>query len=482
MSKVIFKYSAFVLLAAAAGYAGGRVGSSQNDTTLINDAGLNFRDNIHTVNNSYGDGVDHPVNFVTASERSTPAVVYIKTTSNVPQRSFNDWFFGDAFGTGKDNLVINSGSGVIVSQDGYIVTNNHVVEKAVKLEVILTDKSSYEATLVGTDPSSDLALLKIEAKNLPAIAFTNSNQLKVGEWVLAVGNPFNLTSTVTAGIVSAKGRNLNMLNNIFPIESFIQTDAAINPGNSGGALVNIEGDLVGINTAILSRTGAYNGYGFAIPANIVQKVIRDLKEFGTVQKAFFGADVIDLNAKMKEKAKLSSLKGVYISSIASYGPANDAGMREGDVVIELNGSVINSKANFDEQLSYYRPGEKVTLVYFRDGKQQSISLKLTNIEGTLDMLKNESVSSAKMGADFEPVGKFEKDKLKITNGVRISNITQGYVRRLGLREGFIITHINKIEVTKAEQCIDLLENMRGQVSVEGIDQNGRKAFYSYYSY
>jgi S1-C subfamily serine protease len=185
---------------------------------------------------------------------------------------------------------------------------------------------------------------------------------------------------------------------------------------------------------------------------------------------------------MKEKAKLSSLKGVYISSIASYGPANDAGMREGDVVIELNGSVINSKANFDEQLSYYRPGEKITLVYFRDGKQQSISLKLTNIEGTLDMLKNESVSSAKMGADFEPVGKFEKDKLKITNGVRISNITQGYVRRLGLREGFIITHINKIEVTKAEQCIDLLENMRGQVSVEGIDQNGRKAFYSYYSY
>lgn len=482
MSKAIFKYSAFILLALAAGYVGGRVGGFQGDTHFMNDANQDFRANLQTVNDSYSYAIDHPVNFVAASEKSTPAVVYIKTTANVPQRSFNDWFFGDAFGSGRDNLVINSGSGVIVSQDGYIVTNNHVVEKSVKLEVILTDKSSYEAKLIGTDPSSDLALLKIEAKNLPAIAFTNSNQLKVGEWVLAVGNPFNLTSTVTAGIVSAKGRNLNLLNNMFPIESFIQTDAAINPGNSGGALVNIEGDLVGINTAILSRTGAYNGYGFAIPANIVQKVIRDLKEFGAVQKAFFGADVIDMDAKIKEKAKLNSLKGVYVSSIASYGPANDAGMREGDVVIELNGSVINSKANFDEQLSYYRPGEKINIVFVRDGKQQSISLKLTNIEGTLDMLKNESISSAKLGADFEPVGKFEKDKLKINAGVRISNITQGYVRRLGLREGFIITHINKIEVSKAEQCIDLLENMRGQVSIEGVDQNGRKAFYSYYSY
>jgi len=482
MSRAIFKYSAFLLLAVTAGFAGGRFGSLQNDASFLDVTKLEYAGNTLPVSNSYANSTNPPLNFVAASEKSTPAVVYIKTTANVPQRSFNDWFFGDVFGTGRENLVINSGSGVIVSNDGYIVTNNHVVEKSVKLEVILTDKSSYEAKLIGTDPSSDLALLKIEAKNLPAISFTNSNQLKVGEWVLAVGNPFNLTSTVTAGIVSAKGRNLNLLNNIFPIESFIQTDAAINPGNSGGALVNIEGDLVGINTAILSRTGAYNGYGFAIPANIVQKVIRDLKEYGAVQKAFFGADVIDLDAKIQEKAKLSSLQGVYVSSIASYGPANDAGIREGDVVIELNGFTINSKANFDEQLSYYRPGEQINLVYIREGRQKSIKLKLTNIEGTLDMLKNESITSAKLGADFEPVGKFEKDKLKINNGVRISNITQGYVRRLGLREGFIITNINKIEVAKAAQCIDLLENMRGQVSIEGVDQNGRKAFYSYYSY
>lgn len=482
MYKAILKYSAILLLALGAGYAGGQLGDVSKSSQFDKQYGGPFDGYAQSVANSYANGIEHPVNFVTASEKSTPAVVYIKTTANVPQRSFNDWFFGDAFGTGRDNLVINSGSGVIVSSDGYIVTNNHVVEKSVKLEVILTDKSAYEAKLIGTDPSTDLALLKIEAKNLPTIKFTNSNQLRVGEWVLAVGNPFNLTSTVTAGIVSAKGRNLNLLNNIFPIESFIQTDAAINPGNSGGALVNIDGDLVGINTAILSRTGAYNGYGFAIPTNIVQKVIRDLKEFGAVQKAFFGADVIDLDAKIKEKEKLNSLKGVFVSSIASYGPAQEANIREGDVIIELNGSVINSKANFDEQLSYYRPGEKINLAFVRDGKQQNVQLTLTNTEGTLEMLKNESVSSAKLGADFEPVGKFEKDKLKINNGVRISNITQGYVRRLGLREGFIITHINKIEVMKADQCIDLLENMRGQVSVEGVDQNGRKAYYSYYSY
>jgi serine protease Do len=250
--------------------------------------------------------------------------------------------------------VINSGSGVIVSGDGYIVTNNHVVEKAVKIEVILTNKQSYDAILVGTDPSSDLALLKIDAKGLKTINFANSNGLKVGEWVLAVGNPFNLTSTVTAGIVSAKGRNLNLLSNIFPIESFIQTDAAINPGNSGGALVNLNGDLVGINTAILSRTGAYNGYGFAVPSNIVQKIIRDLKEYGAVQRAFLGADVTDIDARIQERAMLKSMNGVYVNNVAGYGPAKEAGIKEGDVILEFNQIPVNSKAEFDEQLSYYR--------------------------------------------------------------------------------------------------------------------------------
>lgn len=427
--------------------------------------------------------VTAPVDFTVASEKSTPAVVYIKTTSNAPQRSFNDWFFGDIFGGGRQDLVINSGSGVIVSADGFIVTNNHVVEKAVKIEVILTNKQAYTAKLIGTDPSTDLALLKVEATGLPNIQFSNSNQLRVGEWVLAVGNPFNLTSTVTAGIVSAKGRNLNLLSNLFPIESFIQTDAAINPGNSGGALVDVSGNLVGINTAIYSRTGAYNGYGFAIPSNIVQKVIRDLKEHGSVQRAFFGADVLDIDAALRDKAKLSSFNGVYVNNIAGYGPAREAGLKEGDVIMQFNQSTINTKAEFDEQLSYFRPGDKISVSIQRNGQSKTLQLKLTNTEGTFEIVKNEAVVSSKLGADFEPIGKLERERLQLTGGVRIANIqANGYMRRLGLRDGFIITHINKVAVSSPDACIDLLENMRGQVTIEGVDQTGRKAYFSFYTY
>ena len=484
MKTSFLKTLTFLVLATAAGYLGGRLGSSSTKEENISSSTASFPTEIAQAveNRTYsGQLLSNVPNFVEASTKSTAAVVYIKTTSNVPQRSFNDWFFGDIFGTPQNQQVINSGSGVIVSTDGYIVTNNHVVEKALKMEVILANKESYPAKLIGTDPSTDLALLKIEAKGLPIVPFSNSNDLRVGEWVLAVGNPFNLTSTVTAGIVSAKGRNLNLLNNMFPIESFIQTDAAINPGNSGGALVNIEGALVGINTAILSRTGAYNGYGFAIPSNIVQKIIKDLKDYGSVQRAFLGADVIDLNASIRDKAKLNSLEGVYVNNIASYGPAKEAGMLEGDVITECNGVAVNSKAEFDEQLSYYRPGDKINLVYFRDGKSNDLPIKLTNTEGNFEVIKNESIRSAKLGADFEPIGKFERDRMGIESGIRIHNIDQGYIRRIGIREGFIVTHINKVRVNSAEQCIDLIENMRGQVSIEGVDKTGRRAFYSFFS-
>jgi Do/DeqQ family serine protease len=419
--------------------------------------------------------------FVVACEQSTSAVVYLKTTGTAAQRSFNDWFFGDFFNQ-RQEAVVNSGSGVIVSQDGYIVTNNHVVEKASQVEVVLTSKDSYTAKVVGTDPSTDLALLKIEGERLPVITFANSNRLKVGEWVLAVGNPFNLTSTVTAGIVSAKGRNLNLVNNLFPIESFIQTDAAINPGNSGGALVNTLGELVGINTAILSRTGAYNGYGFAIPSNIVQKVIRDLREFGAVQRAFFGADMIEIDARVRKQAGLASNEGVMVGSMSSYGPARDAGIQEGDVIREFDGQVIDSKSAFDELLSYHRPGDGVTLVYERAGKRQTVQVKLTNTEGGMGPVKSEKFYSAELGAHFESVGKLEKDRLGITGGVKISQIGQGNLRRMGLREGLIITQINRTPVTEIEQCMDLLRHSRGQVTVEGIDQNGRKSYFTYFSY
>lgn len=482
------KLLAFVLLATTAGFTGGYMAvRTMGDTAFMKEAPFAPASHQTTEpfqayyanNKPLAAGID----FTMASEKSTAAVVYIKTTSNAPQRSFNDWFFGDIFGGTRQDLVINSGSGVIVSADGYIVTNNHVVEKAVKIEVILTNKQAYTAKLVGTDPSTDLALLKVEASGLPTIHFSNSNQVKVGEWVLAVGNPFNLTSTVTAGIVSAKGRNLNLLSNLFPIESFIQTDAAINPGNSGGALVDIQGNLVGINTAIYSRTGAYNGYGFAIPSNIVQKVIRDLKEHGSVQRAFFGADVLDIDAPLRDKAKLNSFKGVYVNNIAGYGPAREAGLKEGDVIVQFNQAEINSKAEFDEQLSYFRPGDKINISVQRNGQPKTLQMKLTNTEGTFEIMKNESVTSSRLGADFEPIGKLERERLQLSGGVRIANIqANGYMRRLGLRDGFIITHINKVAVSSPESCIDLLENMRGQVTIEGVDQTGRKAYFSFYTY
>ncbi len=482
------KMTVFGLLAITGGFAGGYLAVLTHLTPLYS-AQAPFAPEAMIQNAAFNQPQTNTkpasagVDFTHASEKSTPAVVYIKTTSNAPQRSFNDWFFGDIFGGGRQDLVINSGSGVIVSGDGYIVTNNHVVEKAVKIEVILTNKQAYTATLVGTDPSTDLALLKVEAKELPTIQFSNSNQLKVGEWVLAVGNPFNLTSTVTAGIVSAKGRNLNLLSNLFPIESFIQTDAAINPGNSGGALVDAAGNLVGINTAIYSRTGAYNGYGFAIPANIVQKVIRDLKEHGSVQRAFFGADVLDIDAALREKAKLNSFKGVYLNNIAGYGPAREAGLKEGDVITHFNQNEVNSKAEFDEQLSYFRPGDKINISLLRNGQSKTYQLKLTNTEGTFEIVKNELVTSTRLGADFEPIGKLERERLQLQSGVRIANIqANGYMRRLGLRDGFIITSINKVAVSSPEACIDLLENMKGQVTIEGVDQSGRKAYFSFYTY
>lgn len=433
------------------------------------------------INNTNTNSNSLPFDFTTAAELSTKAVVYIKTTSNVPQQSFNDWFFGDVF-SNRQQAVVSSGSGVILSEDGYIVTNNHVVEKAIKVEIVLNDKQAYEAKVVGTDPSTDIALLKVEAKNLPTIQVANSNLVRVGQWVLAVGNPFNLTSTVTAGIVSAKGRNLNILNNVAPIESFIQTDAAINPGNSGGALVNAQGELVGINTAILSRTGAYNGYGFAVPTNIMSKVVRDLKEFGSVQRAFFGADVLDIDAKLKEKLKLNDFKGVYINGVAGYGPAKDAGLKEGDVLVSFNNVPIDSKAAFDEQLSYYRPGEKVNITYLRESKEKATLMQLTNTEGTTEVLKNEAVHSAKLGADFEPISKLEKDKFKVDGGVRVLNISAGYMARLGIRDGFIITHINKTALKTATEAIDILENIRGNISIEGLDTNGRKSYFSFYTY
>jgi serine protease Do len=443
----------------------------------------NVKENFSSV--SYKNALASTEDFVRASQISTPCVVFIKTISNQQQMStdpfFDFWSNMDFFG--RRGPVTSSGSGVIISNDGYIVTNLHVVKDADQIEVITNNnKHSYAAKVIGIDGSTDLALLKIEAKGMAHIVFGNSDNVKIGEWVLAVGNPFNLTSTVTAGIVSAKGRNINIVNNRFPIESFIQTDAAINPGNSGGALVNTSGELIGINTAIASNTGSYNGYGFAIPVNIVQKIVKDLIEFNEVQRGFTGMDVKDIDAGLADKLNINDNLGVYVHYVLPEGPSDEAGVKNGDLVIRVNEKPIDSKAIFDEQISYSRPGDKVKLTILRAGKEVEIYVKLINREGNTAIMKKNTVTSTSLGADFQPVSKVEAEKYGITSGIKISNIRNGRIRSMGIPEDFIITSFNKNVYTNAEDLIKDLEKTRGQLLIEGLYPNGSRGFFSFYTY
>lgn len=413
--------------------------------------------------------------FVAASKLSAPSVVYIKTVSQKTYASsWMDWFFSD-----RAAQSISSGSGVIYSRDGYIITNNHVVGDANQIQVIL-QKRSYEATLIGNDPSTDLAVLKIEAKDLPAIHFGSSRDLQVGEWVLAVGNPFNLTSTVTAGIVSAKGRELNILQSSFPIESFIQTDAPINPGNSGGALVNTRGELVGINTAIISKTGSYAGYGFAVPSDIVKKVADDIIMYGEVQKAFIGAEVMDIDHEIAGKLGLNDYSGVVVSFVQNDGAAGVAGIEKGDIIMKINRGAVNSRSDFEEMLSYRSPGDRIEVEYKKNQKSFAKTLTLTNREGTTERLKKEIYSSRSLGADFEKVSKVERDLLNIPYGVRIAKVRSGLIAQMGFSEDFIITSINQIPIKDPETLSDILSKIRGRITVEGVNRRGRPEAYRYY--
>jgi len=423
--------------------------------------------------------------FVKASQVSTPCVVFIKTISNQQQMAADPFldFWSNMDFFGRRGPVTSSGSGVIVSADGYIVTNLHVVKDADQIEIITNNnKHSYQAKIIGVDNSTDLALLKIEARGLQHIVFGNSDNVKIGEWVLAVGNPFNLTSTVTAGIVSAKGRNINIVNSRFPIESFIQTDAAINPGNSGGALVNTNGELVGINTAIASNTGSYNGYGFAIPVNIVQKIIKDLIEFKEVQRGFPGLDVKDIDAQMAGKLNINDNLGVFVQYVLPEGPSDIAGVKNGDIIIKTNEQPIETKAMFDEQISYSRPGDRVKLTILREGKPSEIYIKLINREGNTAILKKNTVTSVSLGADFQPLSKVELDKYKVKSGIKITSIRNGAIRSMGIPEEFIITSFNRKEYTTAEDFIRDFEKTKGQLLIEGLYPNGSRGFYSFYTY
>jgi Do/DeqQ family serine protease len=414
-----------------------------------------------------------------AAERSVKGVVHIQT--QVQQRGgyssgnpFFDFFFGEPYRGQEPRIQEASGSGVIISPDGFIVTNNHVIERADDIRIILNNKEEYEARLIGSDPSTDIALLKIEATDLSTIPWGNSDDLKLGEWVLAVGNPFNLTSTVTAGIVSAKARSIRIISDRLPIESFIQTDAAVNPGNSGGALVNTNGELIGINTAIASRTGSYTGYSFAVPTSIVKKVVEDLKEFGEVQRALLGVTIQNMNSELAENLKLDKVEGVYVEGTVENGAANEAGIKEGDVIISINNVNVNTISELQEQISRYRPGDEVKIIAKRNNKEKLFTATLRNIKGDTEIVKSNLML---LGAELETISESLKEKLNIQNGLIVKKMESGKLEDAGIREGYIITHVNKRKVNSIADIQEILNVSRGGILIEGKYQNGDDAYY-----
>lgn len=437
-------------------------------TTLINKEPVYL-----TSNNNL---VPENINFVNAANSSINSVVHVKT-QYIQENSYNniyDFFFGDGNSQTYSTPVISSGSGVIISNDGYIITNNHVIENANNIQVILNDKSSYDAKVIGKDENTDIALLKINASHLPVIKYGNSDDLNIGEWVLAVGNPFNLNSTVTAGIVSAKARNIG-LSSPYSIESFIQTDAAVNPGNSGGALINIKGELVGINTAIMSRTGSYVGYSFAIPINIVKKVVKDLLEYGKVQRAYLGVSIIDLDAEVAKKLGINETKGVYINKVNSNGAADIAGIKPGDIIIKINNFNIENIGQLHEQMSKFSPGDNIKISVKRNGYIKEFNVNFKKINSALLKQNYNNI----LGAEFKELSEFEKKKLNIQNGIIVNKLKNGKLLSVGVKKGFIITKLNNKKINTISDIKTALSLSKSGVLVEGIYPSGKHAYYAF---
>lgn len=443
-----------------------------------------------------------PVDLTYAAEKSLPSVVHILSTKNskvqtveVESDPFSD-FFGDPFGFfgnpqgngGKQKRSVRtpkqqgSGSGVIISADGYIVTNNHVVADADELTVTLNDNKEYSARIIGTDKTTDLALIKIDGKNLPAITIANSENIKVGEWVLAVGNPFNLTNTVTAGIVSAKGRSLYKNG----VESFIQTDAAINPGNSGGALVNTRGELIGINAMLYSQTGSFSGYGFAIPTSIMNKVVDDLKTYGTVQRAVVGiqgSDVKNYVDGQKEQGKdidLGTMEGIYVAKVTEESAAEEAGLKEGDVIIAIDGKEMNKMADMQEYLAKKRPSDKVTVTYLRDKKKNTKSITLKNEQGNTQVVKKADLDV--LGGNFRSITDAQKQQLNIGYGLEVLKVNSGKLKNAGITKGFIIQRVNDNAVKTIEDLQNIVKDASTSkdpvLYIQGVYPTGKKAYFA----
>ncbi|MGB8358108.1 MAG: Do family serine endopeptidase [Bacteroidales bacterium] len=411
--------------------------------------------------------------FTFAAEQTVHAVVHVKTKATVSSQNSNplyEFFYGP--GTNQQREVRGFGSGVIVTPDGYIVTANHVIEEADEVDVTLNDKRSFTADVVGRDPSTDIALLKIKATGLPYIKFGDSDAIRLGEWVLAVGNPFNLTSSVTAGIVSARGRSLGLLDDQYRIESFIQTDAAMNPGNSGGALVNTNGELIGITTAIYSPTGSYAGNSFAIPTSIVKKVYEDLKQYGEVQRGLMGVNITDVTSEIAKTEKLNEVKGVYLSGIVEDGAAKAAGLQEKDVIIAVNGEPVGTTSDLQEKVNRFRPGDKIEVTFIRKGKQDTKTVVLRNMEGGTGVVAPGTSSPTVYGATFAPLTSEDKEQIGIENGVKIASVSEGRFRDLGLGRGAVIVNINGQKVNSAADVRKATNNEKSLSSIEGYTTDG----------
>ncbi|MDD4385171.1 MAG: Do family serine endopeptidase [Bacteroidales bacterium] len=431
---------------------------------------------------SFTTSAGEQTDFTYAAEISVHGVVHVKTKSvrSQPNYSFGnplfDYFFGPQYKQ-ESQPVMGSGSGVIISKDGYILTNNHVIDRAENIEVVLNDKRTFDAKVIGTDPSTDLAIIKIDEDNLPFILFGNSDNVKLGEWVLAVGNPFNLNSTVTAGIVSAKARNINIYNSNYAIEAFIQTDAAVNPGNSGGALVNLSGELIGINTAIASQTGSFAGYSFAIPSAIAQKVALDIIEYGEVQRAILGVTISELTAERAKEKNIKELKGVLIEEIAKESAAEEVGLKKGDIILEINGVAVNSPNQLQEQISKYRPKDKIQIAINRSDKRKQYEVTLRNMRGDFEIVRPNEIAEV-LGAELKEVDSNMLRNLGIKNGIQVTKLKDGKLKEGGIKEGFIITRINRKNVTNVKELNQILQSESGGVLIEGIYPSGVVAYYA----
>ena len=427
---------------------------------------------------------DYP-DFTYAAESAVDAVVYVEVTVKMRQQyqqidPFFRYFFGDDFGQPQSREQKGSGSGVIIRPDGYIVTNNHVVENASKVSVTLNNDKVYEATVVGTDPATDVALIKIDATDLPVIEMGDSDALRLGEWVLAIGSPlsYNLRSTITAGIVSAKGRSMPSNSGEFKIESFIQTDAAVNPGNSGGALVNKKGQLVGINTAIISQTGSYSGYSFAVPVNIVKKVVEDLIDFGSVKRAVLGITMQTVDDKIAKELKLSSLSGVYINEVLKSGAAEKAGLQKGDVIIAIDGEKVKDAPSVQAKVNNYHPGDKVSIVYIRDGKENETEVEFQGVASNTGEA-NVDGSIAFYGASLKAADAETLRALGAKGGVKIVSVGQGKMADAGAEAGSIILYVNDQSVSKPEDVIALTKKASRSIFIEGVDASGKSFYFGF---